>query len=118
MTTFIISKNFSVINLEKKEKICYNISVNRILNKKRRIIMINPDICHRMLVKNTVPLFTYNSEAPFYEQRKRLKEKFIELTGLDLIAQNAENWKYGTVQDGADSSGFDMSGVSAPTFEI
>lgn len=34
------------------------------------------------------------------------------------VAQNAENWKYGTVQDGADSSGFDMSGVSAPTFEI
>ena len=53
--------------------------------------MINPDICHRLLVKNTVPALAYNSEAPSYEQRKRLREKFIELTGLDLIAENAKN---------------------------
>lgn len=32
------------------------------------------------------------------------------------IMQNSEDWKYGTVADGADISGFDMSGVSAPTF--
>lgn len=34
------------------------------------------------------------------------------------IMADAENWKYGTVENGADISGFDISGVSAPTFEI
>ena len=53
--------------------------------------MINPDICHRMLVKNTVPSLAYDSALPSYQQRVRLREKFIELTGLDLIAENAKN---------------------------
>ena len=29
-----------------------------------------------------------------------------------------EDWQYGTVENGADISGFDISGVSAPTFEL
>ena len=53
--------------------------------------MINPDICHRLLVKNTVPSLAYDSALPSYQQKVRLKEKFIELTGLDLIAENAKN---------------------------
>ena len=53
--------------------------------------MINPDICHRLLVKNTVPSLAYDSVLPAYQQRVRLREKFIELTGLDLIAENSKN---------------------------
>ena len=53
--------------------------------------MINPDICHRLLTKNIVPEYTYTKGASSYEYKKRLKEKFIELTGLDLIAENAKD---------------------------
>ena len=53
--------------------------------------MINPDICHRLLAKNTVPALAYNSKISSYQQKIRLKKKFIELTGLDLIAENAKN---------------------------
>ena len=51
--------------------------------------MINPDICHRLLAKNTVPTLAYNSNASSYQQRVLLKKKFIELLGISEIEKNA-----------------------------
>ena len=51
--------------------------------------MFNPDTCHDILVKNTKPILSFDKNADFEEYRKTLKEKFTELLGLDIIAQNA-----------------------------
>ena len=51
--------------------------------------MINPDICHEIMVKNTKQILAFDKSANFEEYRAQLKAKFIELTGLDIIAQNA-----------------------------
>ncbi len=51
--------------------------------------MINPDICHDILVKNTKQLLSFDKNADFEDYRNTLKAKFTELLGMDIIAQNA-----------------------------
>ena len=51
-------------------------------------MIVNGDKCHDLLIKNK-PLYTFDEGKSFEEQRVALKNKLIELSGLDLIAQNA-----------------------------
>ena len=51
--------------------------------------MINPDICHDILVKNNQPILSFDKNANFEEYRATLKAKFTELLGMDEIAKNA-----------------------------
>ena len=51
--------------------------------------MINSDICHETIVKNTTPLLSYSKDRDYAEWKKAIKEKLIELSGFDLVAANA-----------------------------
>ena len=49
---------------------------------------INNDIIHEQLFKN-IPLLAYDAKNEYAEWKEKVKEKYIELLGLDSIAQNA-----------------------------
>ena len=49
---------------------------------------INNDIIHEQLFKNR-PLLAYDAKNEYAEWKEKVKEKYIELLGLDSIAQNA-----------------------------
>ncbi|MBE7101263.1 MAG: hypothetical protein E7364_06605 [Clostridiales bacterium] len=51
--------------------------------------MINGDLCHELLIEKTSQKLAYNEQADLQTWKKQLKEKLIELSGFDLIAQNA-----------------------------
>ncbi len=51
--------------------------------------VINPDLCHEILTKNMKPKFSFENCTDYNEWKKQLREKFIELTGIDLIAANS-----------------------------
>ena len=51
-------------------------------------MIVNGDKCHDLLIKNK-PLYSFDENKSFEEQKKVIKDKLIELSGLDLIAQNA-----------------------------
>ncbi len=46
-------------------------------------------LCHDILAENSKPKFSYNEKKKYAKWKKDLREKFIETTGLDLIAANA-----------------------------
>ncbi len=46
-------------------------------------------LCHDILTENMKPKFTYSKDLDCAEWRRELKERFIEVTGLDVIAENA-----------------------------
>ncbi len=50
---------------------------------------INPDLCNEILAQNMKPKFSFESHTDSVEWKKQLRQKFIELTGLDLIAANS-----------------------------
>lgn len=45
--------------------------------------------CHDLLVEKMIPKLTFNKRKNYSKWKKEIKEKFIELTGLDDIALNA-----------------------------
>ena len=49
----------------------------------------NPDLCHETLTKKTKPALAYPSNLPYGEWKDAVRKKLIELTGLDVIAENA-----------------------------
>ncbi|MBQ8658227.1 MAG: acetylxylan esterase [Clostridia bacterium] len=51
--------------------------------------MINSDLCHSLLTRKTVPALGYHADLEFTRWKTEVGEKFISLTGLDLIAENA-----------------------------
>ena len=51
--------------------------------------VINGDLCHEMLAKNTVKKFAYRDDVDFDIWRKNLREELKEKLGLDKIALNA-----------------------------
>ena len=52
-------------------------------------ININPELCHDLLVQKTIPKYSFSESNDYSEWKNRIKEKFIELTGLDEIEKNA-----------------------------
>lgn len=50
---------------------------------------VNGDLCHDMLIEKMKPIFSFDENKDFSEQRKNLKESFIKLSGIDLISENA-----------------------------
>ncbi len=51
--------------------------------------MINGDLCHELLLKNITPKLSFDEKKDDETRRKEIREKFISLTGLDKIAENA-----------------------------
>lgn len=51
--------------------------------------MINGDLCHELLIAKTTPKLAFDKKADYETWKRDLKDKFIELSGLDLIAENA-----------------------------
>lgn len=51
--------------------------------------MIHGDLCHELLIDQMKPKLAFGSNMDLQTWKKQLKEKFIELTGFDLIAANA-----------------------------
>ncbi len=49
---------------------------------------IDNDVIHEQLLKNK-PLLAYDEKNDYIEWKEKVKRKYIELLGLDLIAQNA-----------------------------
>ena len=49
---------------------------------------VNGDLCHDMIIEKTEPILSFDENKDFSAQRERLKSKFIELSGIDLISQN------------------------------
>nr|MBO4518026.1 acetylxylan esterase [Clostridia bacterium] len=50
---------------------------------------VNGDLCHDLLINDMKPILSFDENKDFFAQRETLKNKFIELSGIDLIAQNA-----------------------------
>jgi dienelactone hydrolase len=51
--------------------------------------MINGDLCHELLIEKTKQSLSFNKAADYEAWKGELKAKFIELSGFDLIADNA-----------------------------
>lgn len=51
--------------------------------------MINGDLCHEILIENMHPKLSFHKDADYEKWKGELKAKFIELSGFDLIAENA-----------------------------
>lgn len=49
---------------------------------------INAELSHDLLTQKMQPKFAYGVSSNYEEWKKQIKEKFIELTGLDEIAKN------------------------------
>lgn len=50
---------------------------------------VNSDLCHEIIVKSMKPTLAYNPKKDYNVWQKEIREKFIMLTGLDKIANNA-----------------------------
>ena len=51
-------------------------------------MIVNGDKCHDLLAENK-PVYSFDENMSFETQKERIRAKLIELSGLDLIAQNA-----------------------------
>lgn len=52
--------------------------------------MVNPDLCHELLWKAMKPALSERKEGVSYKEwKEEIRAKFVALTGLDKIAQNA-----------------------------
>ena len=51
--------------------------------------MIHGDLCHDLLIEKTKQKLAFDNQVDLQTWKKQLKEKFIELSGFDLIAENA-----------------------------
>ena len=49
---------------------------------------IKGSLCHQLLINNNKPLLSYKDGVDFNEWRAEVKQKAIELLGLDKIAKN------------------------------
>ena len=50
---------------------------------------IQGDLCHKLLAESITPKLSFTPSRDYTVWRKEIKDKFIELTGLDKIAKNA-----------------------------
>ncbi len=50
---------------------------------------LNADLCHEYLLKTIKPLFSFDKNKDFNEQKAKAKKKLTELMGWDLIALNS-----------------------------
>ena len=50
--------------------------------------MINGDLCHELLLKKTKQALAFDKQKDYETWKRALKEKLIELSGFDLIADN------------------------------
>jgi len=53
------------------------------------MIEINGNKCHATLMKKNTPKLSYSPERDFEAWKKEIKDKLVELTGIDLIKENA-----------------------------
>ena len=53
------------------------------------MLKINGDLCHDLLIENTVQQLAYSSEVDFDAWRLELYDKFIEIIGMKSIESNA-----------------------------
>ncbi len=51
--------------------------------------IINPDACHDRLAAETKGILSYDSGCDYQKWRNQVKEKLIELLGIDVIGENA-----------------------------
>ncbi len=51
--------------------------------------MVNGDLCHELLLKSVKQELAFDEKKDYESWRKEIREKFITLTGLDLIPPNA-----------------------------
>ncbi len=49
----------------------------------------NGILCHDILTENMKPVLEYNEKNNYAEWKKTLREKFVEVSGLDVIEKNA-----------------------------
>ena len=52
-------------------------------------MQINGDLCHDTIIEKTRPVLTFDENKDFVEQKNKLKEQFIRLSGIDLIEENS-----------------------------
>ena len=52
---------------------------------------VNGDLCHDLLVQKTRQKLAYRKDCDYQEWKHSVKAKFIELTGLDRIQENAKD---------------------------
>ncbi len=50
---------------------------------------INPHVCHDLLVKKIKSKLAFDEASPFDEWKKTLREKFLELVGMENVRANA-----------------------------
>lgn len=50
---------------------------------------VNGDLCHDMIIEKTKPILSFDENKDLATQKEALRNKFIELSGIDLISQNA-----------------------------
>ncbi|MBQ8428913.1 MAG: acetylxylan esterase [Clostridia bacterium] len=51
--------------------------------------MINGDLCHEALIEKINPKLSFDKNADYQTWKRELKAKLVELSGFDLIADNA-----------------------------
>ena len=50
---------------------------------------VNGDLCHDLIIEKAKPILSFDEDKDFFSQRETLKRKFIELSGIDTISENA-----------------------------
>lgn len=50
---------------------------------------VNGDLCHDIIIEKMKPILSFDENKELSIQKESLKAKFIELSGIDLISQNA-----------------------------
>ena len=51
--------------------------------------MINGDLCHELLLEKMQPKLSFHRQEDLQAWKRQLKDKFVELSGFDLIAENS-----------------------------
>lgn len=50
---------------------------------------VNGDLCHDIIIEKMKPTLSFDEKGDLAKQKEALRNKFIELSGIDLISQNA-----------------------------
>ena len=53
------------------------------------MIKIQGDLCHSLLTKKIQPKLAFNDGMDFLAWKNEVREKLLELVGIDRIAENA-----------------------------
>ncbi|MBQ3596222.1 MAG: acetylxylan esterase [Clostridia bacterium] len=67
----------------------------------------NGTLCHDLLTEKTIPKLSFNPKADYGVWKDKVKEKFIELFGIDVIKENACEPEF-IIEERVDKEGYEQ----------